>query len=102
VIDRKLDALAVMESQFYEGGALGSAELMPTDPQKQDARRREVRAGHAARNQALAQRFRDRLGEWYGKDRAEKVRHAEAFEICEYGRRPEKKELARYFPFFEE
>jgi LmbE family N-acetylglucosaminyl deacetylase len=102
VIDRKLDALAVMESQFYEGGALGSAALVPTEPEKQDARRREVRAGHAARNEALARRFRDRLGEWYGKDGADKVRHAEAFEICEYGRRPDKKELARLFPFFEQ
>jgi LmbE family N-acetylglucosaminyl deacetylase len=27
---------------------------------------------------------------------------AEAFEICEYGRRPNKKELARLFPFFGE
>jgi LmbE family N-acetylglucosaminyl deacetylase len=102
VIDRKLDALAVMESQFYEGGALGSAALVPTEPEKQDARRREVRAGHAARNEAIARRFRDKLGEWYGKDAADKVRHAEAFEICEYGRRPDKKELARLFPFFEQ
>ncbi|MEJ7711802.1 MAG: PIG-L family deacetylase [Pyrinomonadaceae bacterium] len=37
VIDRKLDALLGMESQFYEGGALGSAELVPTDSVKQTA-----------------------------------------------------------------
>jgi hypothetical protein len=42
------------------------------------------------------------LAEWYGKDKADKVHHAEAFEICEDGRRPDKKDLARLFPFFDE
>ena len=40
VIEKKLDALDTLESQFYEGGALGSAELMPADPEKQAERRR--------------------------------------------------------------
>jgi hypothetical protein len=37
---------------------------------------------------------------WYGKDEAEKVPHAEAFEICEYGRYQDKRELARFSPYF--
>jgi LmbE family N-acetylglucosaminyl deacetylase len=102
VMDRKLDALDTLESQFYEGGALGSADLIPTDPQKQAQRRREVRTRHAGRNQAIAQRLREKLAEWYGKDKAQNVQHAEAFEICEYGRRPDKKALAQLFPFFGE
>jgi N-acetylglucosamine malate deacetylase 1 len=102
VVERKLDALDTLESQFYEGGALGSAALLPTDPNKQAQRRRQVRTSHAGRSQAVAQRYRDKLAEWYGKDRAEKVSHAEVFEICEYGRRPDKKELSRLFPFFGE
>ena len=102
VIDKKLDALDTLVSQFYEGGALGSADLIPTDPQKQADRRREVRVRHAARNEAIAQRYRDQLVEWYDKDKAKKVHHAEAFEICEYGRRPDKQELAKLFPFFGE
>jgi LmbE family N-acetylglucosaminyl deacetylase len=102
VIEKKLDALATLESQFYEGGALGSAALLPDEPSKQEERRKQVRANHARRNQALAQRFRDKLGEWYGKDRADKIHHAEAFEVCEYGRQPDKKDLARLFPFFGE
>jgi LmbE family N-acetylglucosaminyl deacetylase len=100
VIQKKLDALDTLESQFYEGGALGSAALIPSDPKKQAERRREVRAAHAGRSQAVARRYRDQLIEWYGKDKASTVHHAEAFEICEYGRRPDKKELARLFPFF--
>jgi len=102
VIEKKLDALDTLESQFYEGGALGSAELIPTDPSKQAERRRAVRAGHAARDEGVARRYRDQLAEWYGKDGAEKVHHAEAFEVCEYGRRPDRKELERLFPFFVE
>jgi LmbE family N-acetylglucosaminyl deacetylase len=102
VMEKKLDALAIMVSQFYEGGALGSAKLLPAEPAKQAERRQQVRAGHASRNQSIAQRYRGKLAEWYGKDRADKVQHAEAFEICEYGRRPNKQELAKLFPFFRE
>jgi LmbE family N-acetylglucosaminyl deacetylase len=102
VIEKKLDALDTLESQFYEGGALGSAELIPADPKKQEERRRQVRAGHADRSKATADSYRAKLGEFYGKERADKVKHAEVFEICEYGRRPDKKDLARLFPFFEE
>jgi LmbE family N-acetylglucosaminyl deacetylase len=98
VIERKLDALAVMESQFYEGGALGSAALMPDDPAEQQKRRQEVRAGHANRFRGLAKRFREVLDECYGKDRASKVEHAEAFELCEYGRQASRDELRRLFP----
>jgi LmbE family N-acetylglucosaminyl deacetylase len=102
VIDKKLDALDTLESQFYEGGALGSAALIPADPAKQRDRRRQVRESFANRNRQVAERYRATLAEWYGKASADKIKFAEAFEICEYGRRPDKKELARLFPFFDE
>ena len=102
VIEKKLDALATLESQFYEGGALGSVDLIPSDAQRQQERRRQVRDNHAQRSQSVAQRYRDKLVEWYGKDKGDKVRHAEAFEVCEYGRRPDKRELTQLFPFFGE
>src|SRR3989449_5736529 len=102
VVQKKLDALGVIVSQFYEGGANGSADLLPADPQKQKERHQQVRDGFARRNQSTADRFRAKLEEWYGKDRAGKIKYAEAFEICEYGRRPDKAELAKLFPFFGE
>jgi LmbE family N-acetylglucosaminyl deacetylase len=100
VIEKKLDALDIMESQFLEGGANGSVDLIPSDPVKLQGRRKEVRDGFANRNKNVAQKYRAKLVEFYGKDQADKVQYAEAFEICEYGRRPNTSELKRLFPFF--
>ena len=102
VIQKKLDALNALESQFYEGGANGYPELIPSDPAKQQERHREVRAGFEKRSQGIAQRFRSKLAEFYGQDKAASIQCAEAFEICEYGRRPDPQELKKLFPFFEE
>jgi LmbE family N-acetylglucosaminyl deacetylase len=101
VIQKKLDALDQLESQFYEGGANGSADLIPSDPAKQQERKRQVRAGFDKRSENLANRFRAKLVEFHGPDKANSIRYAEAFEICEYGRRPDKQELKKLFPFFD-
>jgi N-acetylglucosamine malate deacetylase 1 len=100
VMEKKLDALDTLVSQFYEGGANGYPELIPSEPAKQEERRKQVRAGFDRRSQNLAQRFRSKLAEFYGQDKAGSVRYAEAFEVCEYGRRPDAQELRRLFPFF--
>ncbi len=102
VIEQKLDALDTLESQFYEGGANGSAELIPAEPAKQQERKRQVRAGFAKRNERVAERFRAKLADFYGADKAASVKYAEAFEVCEYGRRPNPQELKKLFPFFSE
>jgi len=102
VIEKKLDALDIMESQFLEGGANGSADLTPSDPAKLQGRRKQVRDGFANRNKNVAQKYRTKLAAFYGNDQADKVQYAEAFEICEYGRRPDAAELKKLFPFFGE
>jgi LmbE family N-acetylglucosaminyl deacetylase len=101
VIQKKLDALAALESQFYEGGATGSAELVPTEPGKQRERHAQVRGYFEKRYQDQAQKFRTKLSEFYGQEKAGGVRYAEAFEICEYGRHPDVAELKKLFPFFD-
>lgn len=101
VMEKKLDALSLMESQFYEGGANGSEEMVPGEADKQKQRKSEVRNSLARRNENLANRFRSKLGEWYPAESASKVKYAEAFELCEYGVQPDKAELKRLFPFFE-
>jgi LmbE family N-acetylglucosaminyl deacetylase len=99
VMPKKLEALGKLVSQFREGGANGSPEL--ADPAKVEERDRAVESGFRQRGENLANRFRPQLIEWYGPERGNKVKYAEAFELCEYGRQPDKAELKRLFPFFE-
>lgn len=100
VIERRLDALDVMTSQFYEGGANGSSDNVPTDPGKQTERRKLVRANLQSWYRDRAERSRSKLVELYGREAGGQIRHAEIFEVCEYGRRPDQAELARLFPFY--
>jgi len=99
VLDRKLDALVAIESQFVEGGALGNAKMVPTNDAQRELRRQQVRDGFKSRSAAIADRCRAKLIELYGPEDGQKVRYAEAFEICEYGRQPTKDELRKLFPF---
>ncbi len=50
------------------------------------------------RRHPVTQAVRESLVKWYGKEKADKVTDAEAFEICEYGRRPDEAEIRRLFP----
>lgn len=102
VIERKLDALDKLVSQFHEGGANGGPELMPSDPEGQKRRGQEVREYFRNRQKGLRARFPDQVVAWYGAEGALKIQYIEAFEICEYGRRPDQSDLKRLFPFFAE
>ncbi len=94
VIDQKIYAMAAHESQFFEwlpwtAGRLG-----------------EVPKDEKARQEFIAQRYRggvpddirESLVKWYGDKAGSKVKYAEAFEICEFGRRPDESEIRRLFP----
>jgi LmbE family N-acetylglucosaminyl deacetylase len=100
VLDKRLDALDAIMSQFYEGGANGSVENVPDDQEAQRRRRAEVRANFVRRYRGEANRFRDKLVELYGQEHGSKVQHAEAFELCEYGAQPDQAGLKKLFPFF--
>jgi LmbE family N-acetylglucosaminyl deacetylase len=101
VVDKKLAVVEAMESQFYEGGCCDVPPGgLPTDAAGKAARAKQVRDEWSARFGATADRFRSRLAEWYGAERAAGIHHAEAFEICEYGQRPTREEIRRLFPFF--
>ena len=102
VIEKKLDALAVMKSQFFEGGAMGYTRPPAKTEEQIRRRHREVRERFKARFAANAKKYRDKLIELYGEKAGRNVRYAEAFEVCEYGRRPSREELLKLFPFFPE
>jgi len=104
VIERKLAAMAALESQFYEGGCNGGPHLVPDpkDAAAVAARKKQVRTEFEGYFSGPAARHRDALEKYYGAEAAGKVRFAEAFEICEYGRRPTPEEIRKLFPFFPE
>jgi N-acetylglucosamine malate deacetylase 1 len=100
VIEKKLAVVAAMPSQFYEGGCCDKPKGgVPEDGAGQEARKKQVRESFMGRFASTADRFRAKLAEWYGADHAAKVKYAEAFEVCEYGRQPDKAEIRRLFPF---
>ncbi len=97
VLERKLLALDAHVSQVYEWLPWVDHELdsVPADPGARLAWLRTQRSGRP-----LGEALRTALRKWYGA-RAEAVRDAEAFEICEYGSQPDEAQLRRLFPFFD-
>ena len=53
---------------------------------------------HRAVNGDQAKRFRAKLIEFYGANKADAIRYAEAFEICEYGAQPNETRIRELFP----
>jgi len=100
VIEKKLAAVEALPSQFYEGGANGGPELVPSDEAGKAKRKEQVRQSFSNRFASAANRFRAKLRELYGEQAGNAVKFAEAFEISEYGRRPNAEEIRRLFPFF--
>jgi hypothetical protein len=77
----------------------GYAGLYPEDQAGRERRRAEVRCELAARYAGYGDKYRDALVKFYGDERGRKVRYAQAFEVCEYGRQPSQDELRQMFPF---
>ncbi len=96
VWEQKVDALDAQDSQFYEWLPWTSGRLneVPKDPKARRAWLAKTRMG------SITPAMRETLVRLYGKEKADKVRHAEAFELCEYGRQPSPEELKAMFPFF--
>lgn len=93
VFDQKVHALDAHESQFYEwlpwiGGYLNEV------PGDKDARKKWLATNRSGR---ITPAIKASLEKWYGS-RASQVKHAEAFEICEYGTQPSDADLRRLFP----
>ena len=100
VLDKKIATVEALPSQFYEGGANGGPQLVPGDEAGKAKRRTDVRESFKRRFMSTATQYRDKLREYYGAERGDKVQTAEAFEISEYGRKPNAEEIRRLFPFY--
>jgi len=95
VIEKKIDMLDAHVSQMYEWlpWVDGKLESVPKDA---SARRRWLRETRAVQPTPAVRAV---LARWYGQDKSGAVRYAEAFEICEYGTRPDQAMIRKLFPF---
>jgi len=97
VFDQKIYGMAAHASQYFEWLAwlAGTLDQIPED----EAGRLEYLGN--TRTFSPGSSTREALIRWYG-EKGESVRHAEGFEVCEYGRQPSEKELRRLFPMLPE
>jgi len=102
VVDRKMDAMGELVSQFIEGGVEGGPNDVPRDEADLKLRQDSLKRGWLSQYSVqIADSHRDLLRKLYGDQAGKQVKHAEAFEVCEYGSRPSLEELRRLFPFFD-
>lgn len=95
VAEIKLAGLDAHESQMYEWLPWTSHRLheVPEDPAE---RLDWLRSRWMGRQMSAEQRAG--LEKWYGPQRAAQIRHAESFEIAEYGRYPDEELIRILFP----
>jgi LmbE family N-acetylglucosaminyl deacetylase len=93
VFDAKIYAMAAHESQFFDWlpWTSGKLEEVPED----EASRLVMLAKW--RSNSPVEATRESLIKWYGP-KGNTVQHAEAFEVCEYGKQPTEEELKELFP----
>ncbi|MCA2966240.1 MAG: PIG-L family deacetylase [Acidobacteriaceae bacterium] len=91
--EQKINGLDAHVSQFYEWlpWVSGVSEKVPRDPAARKAWLRAERSNPRLNDEAKAS-----FAKWYGA--AKTPKYLEAFEICEYGRRPTEDEIRQLFP----
>jgi N-acetylglucosamine malate deacetylase 1 len=94
---KKWDCVSAMPSQFGDEHSW-QASTNPNTPKAADKRPEYLLDLFKQRNVEVANKYRNRLVELYGKEKAAKIRYAEAFELCQYGRQPSIQELLQLFP----
>jgi len=99
-IEKKIDMYCCHESQFFEWLPWNSGTLDRVPEGK--AERREMVARRYRKNAAeIADKYRDKLIQLYGKEAGSRIKYAEAFEDSEYGTRLDGENIPVFFPFFE-
>jgi N-acetylglucosamine malate deacetylase 1 len=98
--DKKFKCVSAMPSQFGDRdswqGRTG-ANVPAGDKEREAFLLENVKR----RNIGVANQYRARLVELYGKERGEKVQYAEAFQLGQYGRQASIDELRKMFPTFQ-
>jgi LmbE family N-acetylglucosaminyl deacetylase len=100
VVEKKVDMLHCHESQVYEWLPYNELYLEQV-PRDKSLRRAWLRQRLEDSLREDADRFREKLIELYGEQRAAAIKYAEAFECCEYGLALTGENIRRLFPFFD-
>ena len=100
VIETKVEATSAMVSQFVEGGVHGNENNIPKNDEEMKEGKERVKSSGRRRYKRTANNYRDKLIELYGEEKGKNVTYAEAYELCEYGRRPKIDDLKKLFPGF--
>ncbi|HTF30204.1 MAG TPA: PIG-L family deacetylase, partial [Flavitalea sp.] len=96
VADKKWNCITAMPSQFGDEHSW-QASTYPNVPKDEQGRKDYLLKSVQLRNEAVASKYRDRLIAFYGQDKGSKIKYAEAFELCQYGRQPSMDELKKIF-----
>lgn len=96
VFGQKTDAISAHQSQMFEWLPWigGYARDVPEKEEDRKAWLSKRLSGLWEPNPEVVKA----LEKWYGNDRAAKIKLAEAFEICEYGSRPDENRIRSLFP----
>lgn len=94
VFDKKITAHDAHKSQMYEWLPWVNKKLKNV-PEKSEERLKWLKENWTL---PISSKVQESLTLWYGKEKANSIKHAEAFEICEYGRQPSKEEILQLFP----
>lgn len=92
--NKKLIGMDAHQSQFYEWLPWTEGDLanVPMDASK----RMDYLRSNWSRT--ISPEIRKSLIKWYGEKKGSSAKHAESFEICEYGKQPTENEIRALFP----
>ncbi len=94
VFEKKINAHDAHKSQMYEWLPWISKKGKDV-PEEPEERMKWLKENWTL---PISSKVRESLRFWYGKEKANTIKHAEAFEICEYGYQPSKEEILQLFP----
>lgn len=99
VFDKKLATIDALESQLYEWNPwlFGYLDKVPKGKAERPT---WTRSRAESRWGRIAGKYRANLVDLPAKEAGNAVKHAEAFEVREYGSQPNKEDRERLFPFF--
>ena len=98
VATKKWDCVSAMPSQFGDEHSWQASTIASVP--KSDQRPEYLLNLFKQRNADIANKYRNRLFELYGREKGSKIKYAEAFELCQYGRQPTLEELKQLFPSY--